>query len=36
MTDSSIRFVPEMFFQRAIAAPEVYPIFEEQIGRAHV
>lgn len=30
MTDSSIRFVPEMFFQRAIAAPEVYPIFEEQ------
>lgn len=30
MTDSSIRFVPERFFQRAIAAPEVYPIFEEQ------
>lgn len=30
MTDSSIRFVPELFFQRAIAAPEVYPIFEEQ------
>lgn len=29
MTDSSIRFVPELFFQRAIAAPEVYPIFEE-------
>ncbi len=30
MTDSSIRFVPELFFQRAIAAPEIYPIFEEQ------
>ena len=30
MTDSSIRFVPELFFQRAIAAPEVYPIFAEQ------
>ena len=30
MTDSSIRFVPELFFQRAIAAPEGYPIFEEQ------
>lgn len=30
MTESSIRFVPELFFQRAIAAPEVYPIFEEQ------
>lgn len=26
MTDSSIRFVPELFLQRAIAAPEVYPI----------
>ena len=30
MTDSSIRFVPELFFQRAIAAPEIHPIFEEQ------
>ena len=30
MTDSSIRFVPELFFQRGIAAPEIYPIFEEQ------
>ena len=30
MTDSSIRFVPELFFQRAIAIPKVYPIFEEQ------
>ena len=30
MTDSSIRFVPDLFFQRAIAAPEIYPIFEEQ------
>ena len=30
MSDSSIRFVPELFFQRAIAAPEIYPIFEEQ------
>lgn len=30
MTDSSIRFVPELFFQRAIAAPEIYPTFEEQ------
>lgn len=30
MTESSIRFVPELFFRRAIAAPEVYPIFEEQ------
>lgn len=30
MTDSSIRFVPELFFQRAIVAPEVYPVFEER------
>ena len=30
MIDSSIRFVPELFFQRAIVAPEVYPLFEEQ------
>ena len=30
MTDSSIRFVPELFFQRALATSEIYPIFEEQ------
>ena len=29
MTDSSIRFVPELFFQRAIVAPEVYPYLKE-------
>ena len=30
MTDASIRFIPEMFRQRAIVAPEIYSPFEER------
>lgn len=30
MTESSIRFDPKRFFQRAAAAPELYPVFEER------
>lgn len=30
MTDTSIRFIPEMFCQRAIIAPKNYSLFEER------